>query len=98
HVVAEYGMTELCSQMYETTLREPGCARRLWLPGWVRAIPVHPESLEPVAPGEVGILRIDDVANVDTVSAVQTSDLARVLEDGIELLGRAPGAIPRGCS
>jgi len=97
-VVAEYGMTELSSQMYETTLLAPGEPRRLWVPGWVRAVPVHPESLAPVAPGEVGILRIDDVANVGSVCAVQTADLARVEGQGVVVLGRAPGTTPRGCS
>ncbi len=97
-VVAEYGMTELSSQMYETTLHRPAETRRLWVPGWVRATPVDPESLEPVARGEVGILRIDDVANVETVAAIQTADLARRVEDGIVLIGRAPGTVPRGCS
>ena len=98
HVVAEYGMTELSSQMYETTLRAPTEPRRLWVPGWMRAVPVDPESLREVSPGEVGILRIEDAANVGSVAAIQTSDLARVVGDGIEVLGRVPGAIPRGCS
>ena len=98
HVVAEYGMTELSSQMYETTLRAPSEPRRLWVPGWVRAVPVDPESLRPVSSGEIGILRIEDVANIGSVAAIQTSDLARVVGDGVEVLGRAPGAVPRGCS
>ena len=97
-VVAEYGMTELSSQMYETTLRAPTEPRRLWVPGWMRATPVDPETLAPVPTGETGILRIDDVANVDTACAIQTSDLARMVEGGIELLGRAEDATPRGCS
>jgi hypothetical protein len=97
-VIAEYGMTELSSQMYETTLREPAAPRRLWVPGWMRAVPVSPETLGPVPTGEVGILRIDDAANLDSVCAVQTSDLARAVNDGIELVGRAAGAPPRGCS
>jgi hypothetical protein len=103
HVIAEYGMTELSSQMYETTLRgalrgEPAEPRRLWIPAWVRATPVDPERLSPAAEGEVGILRIDDLANLDTACAIQTSDLARRVGGGIELLGRAPGAVSRGCS
>jgi hypothetical protein len=102
-VVAEYGMTELSSQLYETTLHDAvtGVAshsRHLWVPGWMRATPVDPETLRPVAEGEVGILRLDDCANVDTAVFVQTSDLARRHVAGIELLGRAPGATPRGCS
>lgn len=91
-VIGEYGMTELSSQMYE----EDGALR---VPSWVRATPVDPETLRPVAPGTIGILRIDDLANLDTAVSIQTADLARVREDGaLELLGRAPGATPRGCS
>ena len=59
---------------------------------------VDPETLAPVAPGEVGVLRLDDPANLDSVCAVQTSDLARRVEGGIALIGRAAGAVPRGCS
>lgn len=99
HVVAEYGMTELSSQMYEDTLLADGePARRLWVPGWVRTTVVDPEGLRPVPDGEVGILRIDDLANLDSVAAIQTSDMAIQHGDRIELLGRAPGAVPRGCS
>jgi len=102
-VIAEYGMTELSSQMYETTLRDRlaaalPTARRLWVPGWVRATPVDPDTLQEVPVGEVGILRIDDLANLDTACAIQTSDRARRVGDGIELLGRLAGATPRGCS
>jgi hypothetical protein len=89
-IVSEYGMTELSSQMYGT--------ERLRAPGWVRATPVDPETLRPVADGEVGILRVDDLANVGSAVSIQTSDLARREGGGIVLLGRAPGAVPRGCS
>ena len=102
-IVAEYGMTELSSQMYETPLRaaalgSPIPPRRLWVPGWVRATVVDPLTLSPLAEGEAGVLRIDDPANLDSVSAIQTSDLAIAHGGEIELLGRAPGATPRGCS
>ncbi|HJL00465.1 MAG TPA: acyl-protein synthetase [Polyangiaceae bacterium LLY-WYZ-15_(1-7)] len=105
HVVAEYGMTELSSQAYETPLRDaalgrPIGARRLLFPGWVRATPVDPATLAPTA-GE-GILRIDDAANLDSVAALQTADRSRRVEvdgdAGFVVLGRAPGAVPRGCS
>ncbi len=102
-IVQEYGMTELSSQLYETTLRQaalglPPSPRRLWVPGWVRAQPVDPQTLLPVAAGSVGVLRIDDLANVGSVCSIQTSDLARSVGDGIVVLGRAQGALPRGCS
>ncbi|MFK7986558.1 MAG: acyl-protein synthetase [Sandaracinaceae bacterium] len=98
HVIAEYGMTELSSQMYEDTLLGGEGPRRLWVPGWVRTTVVDPERLRPLDDGEVGLLRIDDLANLDSVAAIQTSDLAIQHGDRIELLGRAPGAVPRGCS
>jgi hypothetical protein len=101
-IINEFGATELSSQMYETTLREhiDGSAgpRRLWVPPWVRATPVDPDTLQPVEGETVGILRIDDTANLDSVCCIQTADLARRVDDGIVVLGRATGATPRGCS
>lgn len=102
-IVQEYGMTELCSQLYETTLRDaalgrqPG-PRRLWAPGWMRVSRVDAGTLRRVAGEREGLLRIDDLANVDSACAIQTSDLAVGCEDGIRVLGRAAGATPRGCS
>lgn len=98
-VIAEYGMTELSSQAYETTLIEPDAPRRLRFPPWVRVTAVDPVTLSALPAGETGILRIDDAANLDSVCALQTADLARVDADGsFVLFGRAPGATPRGCS
>lgn len=97
-VVAEYGMTELSSQAYETTLVESG-PRRLRFPPWVRVTAVDPVELRALPVGQTGLLRIDDAANLDSVCAIQTADLARIEADGsFELFGRAPGATPRGCS
>ena len=98
-------MTELTSQLYEGTL--PGSALQAeWRgapgtyfePAWLCVVPVDPISLEPVAPGEVGIARIVDLGNVDSAIAIQTQDRVRRVAGGIELLGRAAGAPPRGCS
>ena len=101
-IINEFGATELSSQLYETTLREaidgPAGPRRLWVPPWVRATPVDPDTLRPVEGNAVGILRIDDTANLDSVCCIQTADLAQRVDDGVVVLGRAPGATPRGCS
>jgi len=102
-IIQEYGMTELSSQMYETTVRDAALGRergprRLWVPSWVRASIVDPERLQPVRAGDEGILRIDDLANLDTACAIQTSDRAVHVQDGLRLLGRVAGATPRGCS
>lgn len=102
-VVQEYGMTELSSQLYETTLRDaalrkPAGPRRLLPPGWMRVTLVDPETLASVSEGAEGLVRIDDLANVDTACAIQTSDRARSVADGFSVLGRIAGATPRGCS
>lgn len=103
HVVGEYGMTELSSQAYEAgpwTDVEPTAARPgvYFAPGWMRVRAVDPQTLEPVAAGEPGLARIEDLANVDSAVVIQTADRVRVLDQGFELLGREPQATPRGCS
>jgi hypothetical protein len=96
-IVGEYGMTELSSQLYESTLR--GGELGVYVePPWVRTVPVDPETLEPVAQGQIGIARIVDLMNVDSAVAVLTADRVRRTCAGVELLGRSPGAPPRGCS
>jgi hypothetical protein len=101
--VNEYGMTELCSQFYDSTLREqvelgaPG-ERRKMPPRWVRTVVVDPETLAPLPPGSTGLLRHIDLANIGSVVAVQTEDLGEALGDGFRVLGRATGSPPRGCS
>ncbi len=103
HQVNEYGMTELLSQYYDAALRDAvagtgGEPRRKLGPRWLRAVVVDPESLEPLPAGATGLLRHVDLANLDSVAAVQTEDLGREVEGGFLLLGRAAGAVPRGCS
>ncbi|MET0341153.1 MAG: acyl-protein synthetase [Polyangiales bacterium] len=98
HVVAEYGMTELSSQLYETTLRWPDAPRRLWWPSWVRVSVVDPETFLPVSDGTLGLVRIDDLANLDGVACIQTADLGVLDAYGLTLHGRASDAVARGCS
>jgi len=102
-VVAEYGMTELSCQLYESSLRravlgEAKGPRRLWAPGFARVSVVDPESLLPVEDAQPGLVRIDDLTNLDSVSAIQTADLGSLDAHGLHLLGRATGAVARGCS
>ncbi len=109
HIVHEYGMTELGSQLYDPRLA-------LWLdnqplpdtptfkgPHWCRVTAHDPISLAPLGVGQTGLLRFTDLSNLDSVISIQTSDMGTVLEaspmgDTIVLKGRAPGAVPRGCS
>ncbi len=96
-IVSEYGMTELSSQFYEATLR--GGVEGVYAePPWARVVPVDPETLEPVSEGAAGVARIEDLMNVDSAFAVLAADRVRRVAGGFELLGRAPGAPPRGCS
>jgi hypothetical protein len=101
-IVSEYGMTELSSQMYGDGLvrgrLESDGVERLSIPPWMRVTACDPETLKPLRRGAVGVLRIDDLANVDSCCSIQTADLGRLDGDRLILLGRAPGATPRGCS
>lgn len=98
YAVNEYGMTEMLSQFYDQHLRSPERVSLKAGPSWVHSAVVHPDTLEPLHAGQTGLLRHFDLANVYSVSAIQTEDLGRYRADGFELLGRAAGATPRGCS
>jgi hypothetical protein len=103
YCVNEYGMTELCSQRYDGVLRDRFdgrslAPRRLVAPPWLRTRVLDPDTLAPVDPGQPGLLCHHDLANAGSVSVVLTEDLGRTVDgDGIELRGRVPGAVPRGC-
>jgi hypothetical protein len=98
-IVAEYGMTELSSQFYEKTLFDAESPAGIFAePPWARMVAVDPETAQPVAEGEIGLARVIDLMNVDSAVAVLTQDRVRRVPGGFELLGRSPGAPPRGCS
>lgn len=92
-VLNEYGMTELSSQFYTRGLGAPHTGGP-----WVRALVIDPARDTEVAVGEAGVLRIFDLANLNSSLAIETQDLAIRHEEGFELLGRDPAALPRGCS
>lgn len=100
--IGEYGMTELLSQFYEDALysRWSGNLRpRAKIgPAWTRTTVVDPTTLAPVASGERGLLKHFDLANCESVSAVQTLDLGITKGAGFEVLGRASDSELRGCS
>jgi hypothetical protein len=92
-IIGEYGMTELGSQLFEL----PG-TRRYQAPPWLRVRAVDASSGEPVVAGQAGRAHFLDLVNVDSCLSVVTQDLICLHDDGIELLGRAPRTVPRGCS
>ncbi len=96
HLLAEYGMSELSSQAYDRTVPEKAGGFRF--PPWARARLISPETGREAEDGEMGMVRVIDLANVRSVLAVQTEDLAVRREEGFELTGRAAHAAARGCS
>ncbi len=101
-IVNEYGMTEMLSQFWERAAIEdepatPG-ERTLHGPPWVRTRVLDPETLAPQEEGTPGLLAHLDLANLHSVSALLTEDLGIAEGEGFRLLGRRPGAEPRGCS
>ena len=99
HILCEYGMSELSSQAYDMPdANSPFVMRYFHFPPWSRAQVISPETGREVRDRETGLLRVFDLANVFSVLAVQTEDLAIRHGDGFELIGRAQQAEPRGCS
>ncbi|HWB58764.1 MAG TPA: hypothetical protein VG733_04695 [Chthoniobacteraceae bacterium] len=92
-IINEYGMTELSSQFYTRGIGNPHQSSP-----WARAVVIDPETNAEAAIGATGVLRIFDLANLGSVMAIQTQDLAIRREKGFELIGRDPSALPRGCS
>ena len=104
-VINEYGMTELCSQLYDATSfnsdDDSAPSQRVKIaPPWLRAAAVDPVTLKPVAASEIGLLRFFDLANVGSVSAILTEDFGIVNEGGdrVRVMGRSGVAEPRGCA
>jgi hypothetical protein len=99
--INEYGMTELCSQFYDSPL---SCTRidssppRIKVgPPWTRTRILDPSDLQPAAPGAIGLIQHIDLANVGSVISVLTEDLGRACEGGFILEGRPRQAEARGC-
>jgi hypothetical protein len=93
-IICEYGMSELSSQAYDSR----GRGRHFQFPPWARVQIISPETGREVGDGETGLIRIFDLANVFSVTAIQTEDLAVRRGNGFDLIGRAVLAEPRGCS
>lgn len=90
---SEYGMSEMASQFYGHGLDPTKSG-----PPWVRTRAIDPKTGEDAAPGTPGLLRQYDLANWNSVGALQTQDRGTMTPDGFILHGRAPDAEVRGCS
>jgi hypothetical protein len=89
----EYGMSELSSQAYARGIS--GLHRT---PPWARVLVCDPSTGRGVGPGKRGLIRWIDLANTDSVLALQTLDVAERTDEGFRLIGRLPRTEPRGCS
>jgi phenylacetate-coenzyme A ligase PaaK-like adenylate-forming protein len=89
----EYGMSELSSQAYARGTHGIHAAA-----AWARVLVCDPATGREVRVGQEGLVRWVDLANVDSVMALQTLDRAERRPDGFRLIGRLPRTEPRGCS
>ena len=93
HCHSEYGMSEMASQFYGVGLDPTKRG-----PHWVRTRAIDPDTGDDAPPGVPGLLRHYDLANFNSVLALQTQDMGTVTPEGFILHGRAPDAEVRGCS
>lgn len=105
HCVNVLGMAESATNYFDNTLREAALpalvslglpllaknlTRRRFPPPWARTVAVDRQTLMPLPPGEVGLLRHYDLINVPTVIGVQTDNLGYTNADGsFQIVGRA---------
>lgn len=87
-----YGLTELSSQFYS----QAGGSKKP--PHWTRVRVCHPLTLNEVEVGDEGVAVLYDLASISKPFVILTDDLAIRHQEGFELLGRASGSAPRGCS
>jgi len=104
-LACEYGMSELSSQAYDHEPRNGGPSlvirsspRLLRFPPWTRVQIISPETGQEAGLGQIGLIRVFDLANTFSVMAIQTEDLGIRQMDGFQLVGRAAFAENRGCS
>lgn len=99
-IVSEYGMSELSSQAYDWPNGMERLEDRVFrFPPWVKVEIINPENEAACAePGQAGLIRVYDLANLWSVMAIQTEDLGEIRPGGFTLKGRNMNAEPRGCS
>jgi phenylacetate-coenzyme A ligase PaaK-like adenylate-forming protein len=94
HIYSEYGMTELLSQAYTQGEFQFKC------PPWMKII--GRDITDPLSKGllrETAGINVIDLANIQTVSFIETEDLGKIYPDGtFEVLGRMDNSDVRGCN
>jgi hypothetical protein len=104
-LISEYGMSELSSQAYDGGYGDDGRShvrrsgpRLFRFPPWARVHIISPETGQEAGLGEMGLIRVFDLANTFSVMAIQTEDLGIRHASGFQLVGRAALSESRGCS
>ncbi len=93
--LGEYGMTEMSSPSWGKL--EDGH----WVyqsPAWAPVTIVNSQTLQEVSIGEEGLVKVLDLANRGSVSALLTGDWGKRHKNGFEILGRVIESEMRGCS
>lgn len=94
NIHSEYGMTELLSQAYSTgkgLFKSPS-----WMKILIRDVN-DPFSILPI--GQSGGINIIDLANINSISFIETKDLGRTDSNhNFEILGRFDDSDIRGCN
>ncbi len=81
-------------------------------PPWLKCIIFNPDDMSPVMPGNPGQIAFCDLCNLDSAAYILTGDIGTLVElpnelrnrikgyprFALNLAGRAPNAIPKGCS
>ncbi|MBL7816681.1 MAG: acyl transferase [Saprospiraceae bacterium] len=95
HIHSEYGMTELFSQAYSkhNGLFEPTLTMKVFTREINDPLSIMPQN------GQLGVIDVVDLGNLDTCSFIATDDLGRVYPQGhFEVLGRLDNSDMRGCN
>jgi hypothetical protein len=99
--INEYGMTELCSQLYDATPFNCGLAttvdRMKLPPPWMRPVVLDPITLRHLPDRQIGLMAFFDLANVGSIAAIMTEDFGYTDKGAVSILGRAAGSDARGC-
>lgn len=94
NIHSEYGMTELLSQAYS---KGEG---KFFAPPWMKIL--IRDTYDPfcyINTGKSGGINIIDLANINSCSFIETSDLGKINSDGsFEVLGRFDNSDIRGCN
>ena len=92
HCVNVLGMAESSTNYFDNVLKNHvvglDVPRAKESPPWTRTMVVDHKTLEPLAKGEIGLLRHYDLTNRAMVLGVQTDNVGVETENGFEMLGR----------